>query len=140
MVPVCMFRNGCIENYHFFLQRCDWLERLREYAVSNQQCSCASSLELHALWYCVRACWNCMLFSQMLANQIAGKQIGNFLCNHSEVYCRFMNEKIKIKCIYIVFYSSAFQRKISSLPYSCHLVAYRTSSSQSASFAINFKS
>ena len=31
-----IFRNGCIENFHFALQRSDWLDQLREYAASNE--------------------------------------------------------------------------------------------------------
>ena len=29
-VPGHIFRNNCIENFHFALQRSDWLEHLRE--------------------------------------------------------------------------------------------------------------
>ena len=36
LAPGSMFRNGCIENFHFALRRCDWLEQLREYAASNE--------------------------------------------------------------------------------------------------------
>ena len=70
-------RNGCIENCHFALQRCDWLEHLREYAASKLRSSASSTLSGE----------KCMLFSQMSTNQIAGKQSGN-LCKHSEICWR----------------------------------------------------
>ena len=33
---VSIFRNGCTENFHFALRRCDWLEQLSEYAANDE--------------------------------------------------------------------------------------------------------
>ena len=93
-MPGGIFWNGCIENFHCPLQRCDWLEQLREYAASNQQLT-EKFCFIHLKWRELH-----VLLANALANQIAVKQSLNFLCNHSQIckfaICKLLESKLEI--------------------------------------------